>query len=438
MTSVASLADPRAIVREAHKKSSMKFANPYNNSNSVDAEGSERGDGTVRGGLGRVSGGSHHHHIGRHGQGRGALSHVLVDSDAQSSRARGPSSRHPSQPNSPRFHTFNVGNGNGHLNGISPNKHSEYSAYDIDTENAADDEQTPLIPRSQRVRTPRQRNATTLRHLERRHHRNSGWCRRFAGCLVLSILLLVLVFSAVGLVFATTKPLRDVKIRAIQNVVASSEELMLDLVVDAVNPNIIGVTIADMGVNIFAKSTHFGSDKWWREHGNRRKHHEDWMPISEDSVHQSDGVDEGTDPIHDPDVSEPKTMLLGRVFHFDSPLNFDGSPFKRHSVQSLGGMRLTNPGNKTETGGSERWEEILQYPFELIVQGFFQYQLPLSTRENTVSVTATYQYDPDIERKNLKAMERKRNLPSQPVKISTKSWGRYDPRARAIVSLVHP
>lgn len=448
MTSVASLADPRVIVREAHKKSSMKFANPYNNSNNVDAEGSERGDGTIRGGLGRVSGGSHHHHIGRHGQGRGGLSHVLVDSDsgsmAQSSRVRGPSShRHPSQPNSPRFHTFNVGNGNGNgngtVNGIGPNKNNEYSAYDIDTENAADDEQTPLIPRSQRARTPRQRNPTALRHLERRHHRNSGWCRRFAGCLVLSILVLVMVFSAVGLVFATTKPLRDIKIREIQNVVATPEELMLDLVVDAVNPNVIGVTIADMDVSIFAKSKHVGSDKWWREHGNRQRNHEEWLPISDDSVHTSDGVDEGTDPIHDPEIGEPKTMFLGRIFRFDSPLNFDGSPFKRHPVQSLGGMRLSHPGNKSETGGAERWEEVLQYPFELRVQGSFKYQLPLSTRENSASVNSIYYYDPDTEKKKLKVTEQKRNLLPQPVKISsTKSWGRYDLRAWAIVPLMRP
>lgn len=251
---------------------------------------------------------------------------------------------------------------------------------------------------------------------------------------MLSILVLVLIFSAVGLVFATTKPLKNVKVREIQNVIASQEELMLDLVVDAINPNIIGVTVADMDVNIFAKSKHVGSDRWWREHGGRHRNEEEWHPISDKSMASNSGIDEGTDPIEDPEVGEPRTMLLGRIFHFDSPLNFDGSFFKRRSVDSLGEMRLSKPGNKTEAGGTERWEEVLQYPFELIVRGVFKYQLPLSTREHTVPVNGSYFYDPDSEKKKLKLAEleldpTKRHLLPKPVKISSTPWGRF---ARAL------
>jgi hypothetical protein len=289
MTSIASLVDPRLAIRDTHKnpnkKSSMKFTNPYNNPG-ADPEALDRGEGTIRIGSGRAGGGSHHHHVGRHGPGRGALSHLVLDSDAslsQSSRARGPSSRQTSQPNSPRFHTLSVGNG--HSNGIL--KRGEYSAYDMDAEHVADDERTPLIPsgRSPRVRTPRRRNSVTLR-VERRHRNGSGWCRRAAGCLVLSIMLLVVVFSSVGLVFATTKPLTDVKVTGIQNVVASQEEIILDIIVVALNPNIIGVTISDMDVTIFAKSKHVGSDKWWKHHGEGGHHsdEEEWMPIDDDST----------------------------------------------------------------------------------------------------------------------------------------------------------
>ncbi|KAI4953226.1 hypothetical protein J4E86_006767 [Alternaria arbusti] len=438
MTSLASLTDPRLQIRDTHKhpskKSSIKFTNPYTNA-SID--GDDRGEGTVRIGSGRAGGGSHHHHIGRHGQGRGALSHITLDSDnsvPQSSRARGPSSRHTSQPNSPRFHTFNVGNG--HSNGSK--KSGEFSAaYDIDAENIADDERTPLIQsgRSPRARTPRQRNTATIRQLERRHHRDGGWCRRFAGCLVLSILLLVVVFCAVGLVFATTKPLTSLVVRDIQNVVASQEEIMLDLIVNAVNPNIIGVTVSDMDISLFAKSKHVGSDSWWREHGNGPHDNvEDWRPIEEDAIPDVSitGVDEGTDPIE----GEPRTMLLGRIAHFDSPLNFEGSFFQRHRAESIGELRLSHPGNKTEAGGSERWEEVLQYPFELIVRGNFKYTLPLSTQEFKVPVTATHYYDPDIERKKkldfAEKIEKRRN----PLPVSTKPWGRYDRRALPFWSLL--
>jgi hypothetical protein len=241
-----------------------------------------------------------------------------------------------------------------------------------------------------------------------------------------------LIFSAVGLIFATTKPLSNVKVYAIQNVIASQEELMLDLVVEAINPNIIGVTVSDMGMNIFAKSKHVGSDKWWRDHGDKHEHsnEEDWLPISND-FQMTKGIDEGTDPIADPEVGEPRTMLLGRIFHFDSPLSFDGYFFKRKKVQSLGAMRLSKPGNKTEAGGTERWEEILQHPFELIVKGVFKYQLPLSTQERKVAVNGTYHYDPDTEKKKLLPLSSatKQNLSPRSVKLPSQPLGRY---ARAI------
>jgi len=445
MTSIASLADPRLAVRDAHKnpnkKSSMKFTNPYN-STSVDGDAMDRGDGTIRIGAGRTAGGSHHHHIGRHGQGRGALNHLVMDSDSsmpQSSRTRGPSSRQVSQPNSPRFHTFSVGNGHG---GTNSKKHGEYSAaYDIDVEHVADDERTPLIPtgRSPRVRIPRPRNNAAIRHLERRHRQNGGWCRRFAGCLVLSILLLVVIFSSVGLIFATTKPLVGLVVHDVRNVVASQEEIMFDLAVNATNPNVIGVTISDMEVSVFAKSKHVGTDKWWREHGNGPQgNEEDWQlvdsPYDADQQVSVDGIDEGTDPID----GELRTMLLGRITHFGSPLTFEGSFFSRHPEQSVGEIHLLKPGNKTEAGGSDRWEEVLQYPFELIVRGIFKYTLPLSTSVHSVSVTAMYYYDPDREKKKLVKVESGSSQPnsgSLPQLVPSNPPGRFDRRAITYLDL---
>ncbi|KAH7081266.1 vacuolar segregation subunit 7-domain-containing protein [Paraphoma chrysanthemicola] len=432
ITTTTSLVDPRLAIRDAHKnpnkKSSMKFTNPYSNAG-ADPDALDRGDGTMRIGSGRAGAGSHHHHVGRHGQGRGALGHLVLDSDsslAQSSRARGPSSRQASQPNSPRFQPFTIGNG--HTNGSK--KHGEYSTYDMDADHAADDERTPLITsgRSPRVRTPRRRNSLSIR-VDRRHHNGGGWCRRFAACLVLSILLLVIIFSAIGLIFATTKPLTSVKVQAIQNVVASQDEIMLDMIVDAVNPNIIGVTVADMDVTIFAKSKHVGSDKWWRHHGSGPPdNEEEWKPVDDDFL--IEGVDEGTDPIE----GEPRTMSLGHIFQFNSPLTYEGSFFARKRASSIGEIRLSHPGNKTEAGGTERWEEVLQYPFELIVRGNFKYSLPLSTTEHKVPVTASYYYDPDAEKKKLKAaddvtLSKEEQRKQSPQSVTLKAPGRYDRRA---------
>ena len=103
------------------------------------------------------------------------------------------------------------------------------------------------------------------------------------------------------------------------------------------------------------------------------------------------GILEGTDPTE----GDSQTMLLGRIFHFDSPLSFDGSPVKRHIHHSMGEVRLARPGNKTEMGGSERWERVLQYPFELILRGVLKYQLPVSSRMQSAAIGASVYVHPE-------------------------------------------
>ena len=88
-------------------------------------------------------------------------------------------------------------------------------------------------------------------------------------------------------------------------------------------------------------------------------------------------------------------MLLGRIFHFDQPLTFEGSPIKHHLHYSVGELRLTHPGNKTEIGGSQRWEEVLKHPFELIVRGVLKYQLPVNAKETTAAVGASVLVHPE-------------------------------------------
>jgi hypothetical protein len=88
-------------------------------------------------------------------------------------------------------------------------------------------------------------------------------------------------------------------------------------------------------------------------------------------------------------------MLLGRIFHFDQALAFEGSPIKRHPHFSVGELRLAHPGNKTEAGGSQRWEEVLKHPFELIIRGVLRYQLPISSRVLSAAVGASVLVHPE-------------------------------------------
>ncbi|KAL2677532.1 putative phospholipid metabolism enzyme regulator [Phyllosticta citricarpa] len=411
-TSMASIVDhPRGGLRaipgvvEGHRsvagKRSMKFANnPYNNSN-ADDDGNDRYDGTIRGNHSRSSG-SHsgfHHHIGRFGRNSNISNHLDDGSKSQHSRNRsvsGYTSRHGSQPGSPKFA--------GHSSrpsGHSHRKMGELSAYDMDGE-GADDERTPLMGTVQRPRhrAMRSRASSNLRPYERYESRRRGCLRRFAGCFVLTIMVLLLAFGAVGFLFATTKPLYRVQVKEIQNVLASEQEIMLDLLVEAINPNIVAVSVEDMDVNIFAKSKHVGSEKFWREHPDGGSLGPIINPVaprrsaSAQSRKHDKRDDDPADPIEDPE-GDSQTMLLGRIFHFDSPLNFDGDPLKRRPHYSIGELRLQKPGNKTEAGGTERWERVIQYPFELIVRGVLKYQLPLSSSTHTAPIGAVVAVHPE-------------------------------------------
>ncbi|KAI9796565.1 MAG: hypothetical protein M1825_000608 [Sarcosagium campestre] len=369
-------------------KRSMKFANSAHSSSALDSEGVPTTDGV---GLGRGSArgagsnSAHHHHIGQWGRsGRGQHT-SLFDRDSPFSQAQGQAhksmrsggganSRHSSRPSSPK--------GVNHLRLSAINGKQQKGpggTYDIDVE-GADDERTPLVGSIRSNRSRGQRYGSGARPNGYGRSRRRSWIARCAYCLLLTIMALLVITGAVGFLFATTTPLSGVHVLEIQNVLASEQEIMLDILVEAVNPNIVSVTVGSMDVNLFAKSKHVGMDE-----------------LSEADTSIPDmpkGIDEGTDPMPDPS-RDSQTMLLGRIFDFDSALTFDGSPIKHNPTSSVGEVRLAKPGNKTEEGGTARWEGVIQHPFELIIRGVIKYQLPLSSRVRTSPIGASVTVHPE-------------------------------------------
>ncbi|ODM20547.1 hypothetical protein SI65_03600 [Aspergillus cristatus] len=379
-------------------KRSMKFTN-NTYSNSLDGDAGDEGPSNAR----HDGPASHtrHHHIGRYG--RNNLYPSIFDSDSpfpqSHSYIKSPrhfvgsgyrQSRQPGSRGVPNYRTM------GHSK-----KAGDMYGYDYDAE-GADDERTPLVgsPRMPRSRHGGRRpNSASVRQMEYMHRRR-GYMSRYGLCAAIFLLLFLIIGGATSFIVAITKPLREVHVAAIQNVLASEQELMLDLNVRATNPNLFPVVVDDMDVNIFAKSRFVGTDKFWREHGSEL---DDFPPVeprssedpSEQLVHVTDGVDHGTDPIPNDPVGDPQTMLLGRVFRFDSSLAFEPSPWNYLASSSKGQIRLPRPGNKTEEGGTERWERVLQHPFDLIVRGVIKYQLPLSSRFLSASVSSSVKVTPD-------------------------------------------
>lgn len=381
-------------------KRSMKFSsNPYN-----DHDSPESNNGTVRSHTPR--------HIGRFG--RAGHQSANYDPDSPFTQAAKLRSNHlthgrsrPSSPRSPQSMQFRP---SGLFSGGKKQEHP----YDFDAEQNADDERQPLL--SGTIRSARHGRHT---------HRISGGRRdsisedfeyqdrkrycgcfkgKFGACVLTTLMLILVVISAVFFVFASNRPLQDVRISKIQNVLASEQELMLDLLVGAVNPNTLGISISDMDVNVFAKSKHVGLHKPGhheidaRRSRRERRRTTDWDPNPSQDEHGHWRSPGDRDRGFDSDLEnsdDAQTMLLGRIFHFDQALTFEASPLTGKAHFSSGQLRLAKPGNKTESGGSARWEEMIQYPFELIVRGVLKYQLPISSRAQSAAVGAKVMVHPE-------------------------------------------
>ncbi|KAJ3577225.1 hypothetical protein NPX13_g3345 [Xylaria arbuscula] len=372
----------RAVLETAphnvHVKKNMKFANPHTGNGNESGQADDDGRGTGRSNVGSGRGtGRHHHHPGRWGRNNGNSYPSLFDNESPFPNAARPkfsgnNTRQSSNPPSPRF--------NPNRNWLLSNKRQGglSSGYDMDdTTPGADDERTPLLPSGtvRTVRSNRNRRNLPLRNLESQtYHRNPSFLNRFASCLVLTVMLLLVITGGIGFMFATSQPLTDVELLKIGNVLASEQELMFDLTVRAHNPNVVVVMIDTADIEVFAKSRHAGNDsEWWRH------------PQDNDFAILDDPKE---DP---PDVGDPKdgvspNMRLGNVHTFDSPLSYEGSFFQRGYTTSSGGLRLSKPGNSTESG-TERWERILADEFTLVVKGILKYTLPLSQKIRKVSIS---------------------------------------------------
>lgn len=386
-------------------KKSMKFAN--NSYHSFSNLQGENDQGTVRGPnhSSRAGNVSHHHHIGRYGRsGNGHTS--LFDNDSpfhSTMKVRTPTgnvARISSRPTTPRSpHTRIPG---------TPKKAEEPLLYDLEDE-GADDERAPLIGSMRTGRNRRRPIPGTLRNGYAAEEKDYRACRRVTMYTLSGALIALIIAAIVIVLVMCSKPLDEVCIKGIENVLASEQEMLFDLRVHAVNPNIVAIQVSDLNIDIFAKSKYVGTDRLWRSGemdekvgvsgpsiGSSRQNDKHRLKHrkSPHEYHATDGVDEGTDPIEDPET-DSHTMLLGRIFEFDSPLAFDPSPMRHHTVSSIGEVRLDKPGNKTEAGGTARWEKVILHDFELLVRGVIKYSLPISSHIQSAPIRGSVYVHPN-------------------------------------------
>ncbi|KAK3296728.1 vacuolar segregation subunit 7-domain-containing protein [Chaetomium fimeti] len=401
-TSMASQID-RAGMRSIHAvmeangppvvpKKSMKFVNSSaTNGHSDSGFAEDDGRGTGRSTAGSARGTArHHHHFGRWGRNGGGNGHPSLFAEhgpfGGSLAPGNMNSRQSSAPPSPRF-------ANRATTGANGKRGTHLSmGYDLDDTTGADDETTPLIG-SGTVRSSRsgrsRRGGHSMRSIEAQtYHRSApSVLNRFASCLVLTVMLLLVVSGAIGFMFATSQPLTGIQLVSMDHVVASQQELMLDLTIKAHNPNVVVVVVDSADIEVFAKSPHAMSDsEWWRyTHPGEIGPPPPRKPAdSEGASNTMQILDAEPDPAP-PDDAAPN-MRLGTITGFDSALSFEGSFFHKGISYSSGEVRLKNPGNGTY-GGPERWERIMDDEFTLILKGVLKYTLPLSQRVRTATIS---------------------------------------------------
>jgi len=364
-------------------KKNMKFVNNFNGSGNDSGLGDDEGKGSGRSNPGSGRGTARHHiHPGRFSRNAprdGPPSLFDNESPFPLGAARSKfggnntNSRQSSGPPSPRFNS-----GRGTSNGKRAMPMT--SSYDLDETTGADDERTPLIHPSMRSsRFPRnRRHHVSLRSLEQQSYRHPpSLLNRLATCLVVTVMIMLILSGVIGFMFATSQPLDHIQLLNITNVIASEQELMFDIIVQAHNPNVVVVTVDASSMEVFAKSPHAGTDsEWWR-----RPHGDGTFVASEasDSPPKND-----TAP----------NILLGHIFDFEVPLSFEGSFFHNGLSASTAGCRLKLPGNET-AGGSERWERIMEDEFTLLVKGSLKYSLPLSQRVRSALITGKTRVKPN-------------------------------------------
>lgn len=375
-------------------KRSMKFVNSYNPSINESVGAEEDGKSTTgRSTAGSARGTSgRHHHYGRWGRAGGGNGHPSLFAEqspfSPALNSGNNISRQSSGVNSPRYLSRSS------LHAKSSRGTHLSAGYDLDdTTTGADDETTPLIQsgtvRSSRSARSRRNGLHSLRSMESGTYRQPpSFLNRFASCLVLTVMLLLVVSGAIGFMFATSQPLTDIELISMDHVVASEQELMLDLTIRAKNPNVVVVVVDAADIEVFAKSPHAGTDSEWY-----RTHPGEMPPLEESSEEEvqigklGDLVKILDDPPNDqpPEESSPN-MRLGTITGFNSALTFEGSFFHQGLSTSMGEVRLKNPGNVT-VGGTERWERIIADDFQLIIKGVLKYTLPLSQRVRTAAIS---------------------------------------------------
>lgn len=186
---------------------------------------------------------------------------------------------------------------------------------------------------------------------------------RLCVCGAIALVFLLSVAFVVGFIVATLRPLQDFDVLSMSDVLVSDRELVFSLIMHARNPSIFATTIYKCDLDVFATSSH----------------------VAAFAAHDpgANGANSELEFDAQAGKSHTRTLLLGSVAEFDSPVEFGGGI--ANSMQwRTGAAKLVDPLKTNAT----LWSEIITYDFELDIKGVLSYSV--LGRAYSVPVSTSY------------------------------------------------
>jgi hypothetical protein len=200
----------------------------------------------------------------------------------------------------------------------------------------------------------------------------------------------------VGFVFQTSRSLENVTLTNITNIVVSEQELVMDLLIEAGNPNILPVVAGDhLAIDVFARSDHFQDpDQPKTNRMGKKRGIPFWPPSWDNGSKEEKKKEEEPKSKVTPNVTEGTSLLLGTITSLEAPLTFPSTTFKKisYTIQK-GQMKLVAPAVNA-TDGHEKWKKCIMFPFELILRGTMKYRAPIGGRERAIALEWRGTVDP--------------------------------------------
>ena len=220
--------------------------------------------------------------------------------------------------------------------------------------------------------------------------KKSTWSK-FKSAIYFSFVMSILVTIGFvfGFIIATNKELQDFNVVLVDNVISTTDELLFDITTSAFNPGFFSISIYDGSLDIFAKSNHVpddddddNDDGDENKDSNRNKYNHDSSKKLQ--ILSSKSKQDSTE-----------TVFLGTVNKLDPELRFSGGFFNRKYDVSMTSLKIKNPGtndsdsSQKDPDGSEKWEEIIKYDYDLIIRGNLHYKIPLFNNDRSIAIQRT-------------------------------------------------